>query len=244
MVQVPDILGRMSPDGAGESERSPANGAGRDAGARRARPTVGVLGRARCCVSLVATVLAVLFCDGIVPGFHVNLPAGPLEFAHRPRRDRHRRAATADRRRRAVGLGRGDRARLARPGADRGPGRAGSCPTCPWTASGPPSSSPLIIGIVRTVVGWVSTAGTNEALVGRLVASARRHPVAIDDPEITGVVFVQLDGVPYPVLHMAVMAGPSRRSRAGSVTAVISSTSGHPSSRPPRQRARWASCTV
>jgi hypothetical protein len=77
-----------------------------------------------------------------------------------------------------------------------------------------------IIGIVSTAVGWISTAGTDEALVGRLVASSRRHPVQVDNPQLPGVIFVQLDGVPFPVLHMSVVAGTlptlARWIRAGS----------------------------
>jgi len=64
-----------------------------------------------------------------------------------------------------------------------------------------------IVGIVGAVVGWLSTAGTDEALVQRLVSSGRRRPVKLDDAELEGVVFVQLDGVPFPVLQMAVTAG-------------------------------------
>ena len=44
-------------------------------------------------------------------------------------------------------------------------------------------------------------------LVGRLVSTHRRRPVEVDDPEVDGVLFVQLDGVPFPVLQMAVTAG-------------------------------------
>ena len=64
-----------------------------------------------------------------------------------------------------------------------------------------------VIGIVGALVGWFSTAGTDEALVARLVSGARRRPVLLTDPEIPGVVFVQMDGVPFPVLQMSVSAG-------------------------------------
>ena len=64
-----------------------------------------------------------------------------------------------------------------------------------------------VIGIVGALVGWFSTAGTDEALVARLVSGARRRPALLDEPEVPGVVFVQLDGVPFPVLQMAVTAG-------------------------------------
>jgi hypothetical protein len=78
----------------------------------------------------------------------------------------------------------------------------------------------VVIGVAGTVAGWFSTAGTSGALVGRLVASSRRHPFRVDDSELSGVVFVQLDGVPFPVLQMAVNAGTvptlSRWVRTGS----------------------------
>ncbi|HET6651749.1 MAG TPA: phage holin family protein [Nocardioides sp.] len=78
----------------------------------------------------------------------------------------------------------------------------------------------VVIGVVATVIGWFTTAGTSEALVGRLVASGRRRRAALGDPEVGGVVFVQLDGVPFPVLQMAVNGGTlptlSRWIRSGS----------------------------
>ena len=65
----------------------------------------------------------------------------------------------------------------------------------------------LIVGLVSTVLGWFGSAGTSQALVSRLVASARRTPPHLTDPDVDGVVFVQLDGVPFPVLQMAITAG-------------------------------------
>jgi uncharacterized membrane protein YvlD (DUF360 family) len=65
----------------------------------------------------------------------------------------------------------------------------------------------IIIGLTSTVVGWVTSAGTSQVLVGRLVTSSRRRPVTLADPDVEGVVFVQLDGVPFPVLQMAITAG-------------------------------------
>ena len=49
-----------------------------------------------------------------------------------------------------------------------------------------------------------------QVLVGRLVASSRRRPAKLADPDVEGVVFVQLDGVPFPVLQMAITAGRCR----------------------------------
>ncbi len=65
----------------------------------------------------------------------------------------------------------------------------------------------LVVGLVSTVLGWFGSAGTSQALVSRLVASARRTPPHLADPDVDGVLFVQLDGVPFPVLQMAITAG-------------------------------------
>ena len=65
----------------------------------------------------------------------------------------------------------------------------------------------IVVGLVGTILGWFGSAGTSQVLVGRLVSSHRRHPVEVDDPDVDGVLFVQMDGVPFPVLQMAVTAG-------------------------------------
>ena len=65
----------------------------------------------------------------------------------------------------------------------------------------------IVVGLVGTLLGWVGSAGTSQVLVGRLVSRHRRRPVEVDDPEVDGVLFVQMDGVPFPVLQMAVTAG-------------------------------------
>jgi len=59
---------------------------------------------------------------------------------------------------------------------------------------------------VGTLVAYVGTAGTDEGLTSSL-ARRRRRPVEVDDPDVDGVVFVQLDGVPFPVLRWAVQSG-------------------------------------
>jgi uncharacterized membrane protein YvlD (DUF360 family) len=62
-----------------------------------------------------------------------------------------------------------------------------------------------LVAVVSVLVTWVMTTGTDDAFVSALV---RRHrPAAVSDPEVDGVVFVQLDGVPFPVLRWAVQAG-------------------------------------
>ena len=57
------------------------------------------------------------------------------------------------------------------------------------------------------------------------------EPVA--DPDVTGILFVQLDGVPFPVLEWGVMGAPCPPCRGGSAAAATSSWSG-----PPRCRRR------
>ena len=76
-----------------------------------------------------------------------------------------------------------------------------------------------VVAAVATLASWVMTAGTNDAVFAHLVRGARRgRPVA--DPEVTGILFVQLDGVPFPVLQWGVMGGTlptlSRWIRGGS----------------------------
>jgi uncharacterized membrane protein YvlD (DUF360 family) len=77
-----------------------------------------------------------------------------------------------------------------------------------------------IVAAVSTLTGWVLSAGTNGAVVAHLVRRARRTPPSVPDPDLAGVVFVQLDGVPFPVLQWGVVAGTlptlSRWIRSGS----------------------------
>lgn len=82
-----------------------------------------------------------------------------------------------------------------------------------------------IIAGVTTVLMWVFTAGTDEAVTASLVRRAMRRrsrgrQARPPDADVPGVVFVQADGVPYPVLELMVMAGTlptlSRWVRSGS----------------------------
>src|SRR6478609_960350 len=77
-----------------------------------------------------------------------------------------------------------------------------------------------IIAAVSTLFVWIGTAGTNDAVTASLLRSARRKRVTLDDPDVPGIVFVQADGVPYPVLNWCVRAGTlptlSRWIRSGS----------------------------
>src|SRR6478736_1218280 len=64
-----------------------------------------------------------------------------------------------------------------------------------------------IIAAVSTFFVWVGTAGTDDAVTATLLRRARRNPHTVPDPEVPGVVFVQADGVPFPVLDWCVRAG-------------------------------------
>ncbi len=79
-----------------------------------------------------------------------------------------------------------------------------------------------IVSMVSTAAVWVVTAGTDEAVTAGLVRKARkaRKTVTLPDADLPGVVFVQADGVPFPVLEMGVKGGTlptlSRWVRSGS----------------------------
>jgi uncharacterized membrane protein YvlD (DUF360 family) len=62
-----------------------------------------------------------------------------------------------------------------------------------------------ISAAVGTAVAWMSTAGTDDGLVSSLSRRGRR--TTVEDPDVDGFVFVQLDGVPFPVLQWAVRSG-------------------------------------
>ena len=63
-----------------------------------------------------------------------------------------------------------------------------------------------ITAAVSTSMEWIGTAGTDDGLVTSLARRGGRVR-AVDDPEVPGVLFVQTDGVPFPVLRWAVNAG-------------------------------------
>lgn len=155
---------------------------------------------------VAVTTLAVLLCDKIVPGFHADLPTGPIIFA----------LVLA-----VVG-------QVLQPLMVAGAvllgwvgvlvlafvGQALVVMVAAWLlprvhVDGFASALmvAIVVGLVGTVAGWLSTAGTSGTMVGGLVAQERRHPTRVPDPDVDGVVFVQLDGVPFPVLQMAINAG-------------------------------------
>ena len=62
-----------------------------------------------------------------------------------------------------------------------------------------------VVALVSLVLSFLLTAGNDDAYAARL---ARRHkPATIDDPDVDGLIFVQMDGVPFPVLRWAVQSG-------------------------------------
>lgn len=63
-----------------------------------------------------------------------------------------------------------------------------------------------IVAVTGTAVAWLGTSGTDYAFVSAL---ERRlpPPTTLDDPDVDGIVFVQADGVPFPVLQWAIQAG-------------------------------------
>ncbi|HYJ67676.1 MAG TPA: phage holin family protein [Nocardioidaceae bacterium] len=78
-----------------------------------------------------------------------------------------------------------------------------------------------IVAAVSTLFVWVGTAGTDDAVSASLLRRAHRMRADdLPDPEVPGVVFVQADGVPFPVLEWGVRAGTlptlSRWVRTGS----------------------------
>ncbi|WP_329000139.1 alkaline phosphatase family protein [Kribbella sp. NBC_00709] len=63
-----------------------------------------------------------------------------------------------------------------------------------------------IAAAATTIVAWLCTSGTPEAFTAALVRRTRRRRATVDAPEAPGVIFVQLDGVPFPVLRWQVLA--------------------------------------
>ena len=172
--------------------------------ARLGRESLG--GSWRVQVVSVLARLAVVICDAVVPGFHADMPLGPITFA----------------------LVLGAVALVMQPIMVAGAVLMGwlgvlvlafvgqalvvmiGAALLPHVSVDGFASALLVaivVGLVGTIASWFSTAGTSGAMVGGLVAQGRRHPTDVPDPDIDGVVFVQLDGVPFPLLQLAINAG-------------------------------------
>jgi uncharacterized membrane protein YvlD (DUF360 family) len=63
-----------------------------------------------------------------------------------------------------------------------------------------------IVAVFATAAAWLGSAGTDDAFTVSLMRR-RIKGVPVADPEVDGVVFVQLDGVAFPVLRWAIQAG-------------------------------------
>ena len=69
-----------------------------------------------------------------------------------------------------------------------------------WTAVG----VAWLAAAFGTLLAWIFSAGTDESFVASLT---RIKPGVIDDPDVDGVVFLQLDGVSAPVMRWALVSG-------------------------------------
>lgn len=69
-----------------------------------------------------------------------------------------------------------------------------------WTAV----ATAWLTAAISTLLAWLASAGTDESMTASLV---RLKPGAVPDPEVDGVVFVQLDGVSFPVMQWVVQSG-------------------------------------
>jgi uncharacterized membrane protein YvlD (DUF360 family) len=69
-----------------------------------------------------------------------------------------------------------------------------------WTAF----AAAWIAAAVGTLLAWLSSAGTDESFTASLL---RIKPGHVDDPDVDGVVFVQLDGVSFPVMRWVLQSG-------------------------------------
>ncbi len=63
-----------------------------------------------------------------------------------------------------------------------------------------------ITAFIGTALSWLVTAGTDDGLVASLSRRGKRTGT-VPDPEVDGVLIVQMDGVPFPVLRWAVQSG-------------------------------------
>jgi uncharacterized membrane protein YvlD (DUF360 family) len=63
-----------------------------------------------------------------------------------------------------------------------------------------------LVAVIATAAAWLGSAGTDDSFTASLLRRrVAGKPVA--DPDVDGVVFVQLDGVAFPVLRWAIQAG-------------------------------------
>ncbi|MGZ5409476.1 MAG: alkaline phosphatase family protein, partial [Aeromicrobium sp.] len=63
-----------------------------------------------------------------------------------------------------------------------------------------------IAATISTILTWLATAGTDESFDSALLRFAGKGAV-LEDPDVDGIVFVQFDGVPFPVAQWALNSG-------------------------------------
>ncbi len=69
-----------------------------------------------------------------------------------------------------------------------------------WTAV----AAAWITAAFGTLLAWIFSAGTDDSFVASL---SRIKPGQVTDPDVDGVVFLQFDGVSFPVIHWALTSG-------------------------------------
>jgi uncharacterized membrane protein YvlD (DUF360 family) len=74
------------------------------------------------------------------------------------------------------------------------------------TTAGAAIVASWIVAATGTAMAWLTTSGTDDAFASSLERKRHRE-VTVDDPDVDGVVFIQLDGLPFPVLRWALAAG-------------------------------------
>ena len=77
-------------------------------------------------------------------------------------------------------------------------------PGASFSSFGTAVAAAWLTAVFATVLLWLVSAGTDESFAASLL---RSRPGTPPDPEVDGVVFVQLDGVSFPVIQWALQAG-------------------------------------
>lgn len=69
-----------------------------------------------------------------------------------------------------------------------------------WTAV----ATAWLTAAIATLLAWLASAGTDESMTASLM---RIQPGTVSDPEVDGVLFIQLDGVSFPVMQWVLQSG-------------------------------------
>jgi uncharacterized membrane protein YvlD (DUF360 family) len=100
-----------------------------------------------------------------------------------------------------------------------------------------------IVAVLATAAAWLGSAGTDDAFTVSLMRR-RIKSVPVADPEVDGVVFVQLNGVAFPVLRWAIQAGAVPTVRRWVPSGTMYFASGQRSYPALRQPVSSGSCTA